>query len=655
MRKLTTVLALAAVAVPLATAGNALATQIAPLPSCAKGTCSVTFPAVGDSYAWTVPTGVTSLSFDIQGAQGASATTSAGTGVGGKGARVVATWAATPGAVLNVYPGGAGSNASGGWNGGGTGQWAPPSNTTEYSGGGGGASDVRVGGTALSNRVIVAGGGGGGLANTNAKMTGGNGGQVGSAGTGGSGQYSWVCTGSAGGSGGTQSAGGAGGCGNYTRGGAGALGVGGNSSSYTAGAVPHKGGGAGGGGYYGGGGGSYLGVNWSNGSGGGGSSWAAPAMTGVAYTTGARTGAGVVTISFADPDAPLFTSAAPAATLPLGEAYTYTFIATDAVSYAVTSGALPAGLALAADGTLSGTPTTSAISTFVVSTTNPGGTTASQPITITTGMPMTMQPWIDTMQMVPAATAMMDPADADAMAPNAQVAMLPLAMPKSRKGGQEVGVPCLAPTGVTLVSCTVTITTSHRAADSAGGIYSVRRAGDLVIGTATASPASGRSRIALDVRLNAIGRSLVRHSVEVPATAQIVGKDASGMMYVASEMIDLRAPKQTIAPIAGTFATGSATLTAKGRAFVGKLGMVLPHRVKSLTCVGYADSRGSNAYNLTLGEQRAQTLCHALMRRAGIKDSTTRVVTKGEASPRASNDTSDGRARNRRAEVTIVY
>ena len=92
MRKLTTVLALAAVALPLATAGNALATQIAPLPSCAKGSCSVTFPAVGDSYAWTVPTGVTSLSFDIQGAQGASATTSAGTGERHAGSE----WGQTP-------------------------------------------------------------------------------------------------------------------------------------------------------------------------------------------------------------------------------------------------------------------------------------------------------------------------------------------------------------------------------------------------------------------------------------------------------------------------------------------------------------------------------------------------------------------------------
>ncbi|MGI9187755.1 MAG: OmpA family protein [Gaiellales bacterium] len=655
MRTLTPLLALAAASVALATAGVATAAQPAPTPTCSKGTCTITFPAIGDAYAWVVPTGVTTVAIDAQGAQGATATAASRTGSGGKGARVQATLSTTPGTTLGIYPGGAGSSASGGWNGGGSGYWAPASNTSEYSGGGGGASDIRVGGSALTNRVLVAGGGGGGLANNGFAKAGGDGGQVGTAGTGANGQYTSVCTGSSGGGGATQSAAGAGGCGNYTRGGAGTLGVGGSGSSYTAGVTPHRGGGAGGGGYYGGGGGAFLGPNWNNGSGGGGSSWAATSLTGVTYATGARTGAGVISVSFADPEAPLFTSLLPAATLPLGAAYTFAFTATDAVSYAVASGSLPAGLTLAADGTLSGTPTTTAVSTFVVSATNPGGTTLSQPITITTGMPMAMQPWIDTMQMVPASTAMMDPVVAGAMAPGAPVTMLPLAMPQARRGGQSVGVPCLAPTGVTLVSCAVTLTTSHRAADSVGGIYSVRRAGDLVIGTATAAPTSGRSRIALLVHLNAVGRSLLRHSVEVPATAQIVGRDASGMLYVASEMIDLRAPQQTIEPIAGTFATGSATLTARGRAFVAKLGMVLPHSVKRLTCIGYADSRGSDAFNLALGNQRAQTLCHALMRRAGIKDATTTVVTKGEADPRASNDTDAGRARNRRAEVTIVY
>src|ERR1035437_6720439 len=115
-----------------------------------------TFSYTGSPVSYTVPLGVFSLTVDMQGGKGGNSNCS---GVGGNGGRVQCTLATTPGQILNIYVGNAGTNytssgvVTGGYNGGGNGY--------QYGGSGGGASDIRVAGTALTNRVVVAGGGGG--------------------------------------------------------------------------------------------------------------------------------------------------------------------------------------------------------------------------------------------------------------------------------------------------------------------------------------------------------------------------------------------------------------------------------------------------------------------------------------------------------------
>ncbi len=227
----------------------------------APTTSSLTF--TGGAQTYVVPAGITRLVVDASGAQGGS--NSDGT-AGGLGGRVQTTITVTPGEVLTVYVGGAGSTASFsstadgfGYNGGGGGRF--------LNGGGGGATDIRRGGTALANRVVVAGGGGG---SSNAGTSGGDGGGL----TGGTGLGSFP------GLGGTQSAGGAGGDGV----GPGTLGQGG-TGNFT----------GGGGGYWGGGGGGRSG---SSGGGGGGSSFVtAVGSSGTIHTQGSKTGNGVVTFN----------------------------------------------------------------------------------------------------------------------------------------------------------------------------------------------------------------------------------------------------------------------------------------------------------------------------------------------------------------------
>lgn len=68
---------------------------------------------------------------------------------------------------------------------------------------------------------------------------------------------------------------------------------------------------------------------------------------------------------------------------------------------------------------------------------------------------------------------------------------------------------------------------------------------------------------------------------------------------------------------------------------------------------GFTDSSGAEAYNQKLSERRAQTVEEHLAA-AGIDRSRIEVVGMGESNPIASNDTAEGRAKNRRVEIKVI-
>jgi len=67
---------------------------------------------------------------------------------------------------------------------------------------------------------------------------------------------------------------------------------------------------------------------------------------------------------------------------------------------------------------------------------------------------------------------------------------------------------------------------------------------------------------------------------------------------------------------------------------------------------GYCDSDGTEAYNLTLAEQRCQVVILELTR-LGISPSQIDMAVHGESSPATSNKTASGKAKNRRVEIEI--
>lgn len=68
---------------------------------------------------------------------------------------------------------------------------------------------------------------------------------------------------------------------------------------------------------------------------------------------------------------------------------------------------------------------------------------------------------------------------------------------------------------------------------------------------------------------------------------------------------------------------------------------------------GHADERGSQKYNLALGERRAQTVFRAMVR-LGAQPRQMRILSFGEERPLASSRGEEAYSKNRRVEFTLL-
>ena len=69
--------------------------------------------------------------------------------------------------------------------------------------------------------------------------------------------------------------------------------------------------------------------------------------------------------------------------------------------------------------------------------------------------------------------------------------------------------------------------------------------------------------------------------------------------------------------------------------------------------VGYTDSKGNATYNKKLSQNRANSVKQLLIQN-GVDESRITAIGKGEENPVATNDTEDGRAKNRRIEAKFI-
>ena len=101
------------------------------------------------------------------------------------------------------------------------------------------------------------------------------------------------------------------------------------------------------------------------------------------------------------------------------------------------------------------------------------------------------------------------------------------------------------------------------------------------------------------------------------------------------------------------FSFDSASLDAESRAALdAAVDVIKAHSAVQLDVIGYTDTSGPESYNQGLSERRAQAAVDYLVSR-GVDRDQLRAVGRGEANPVASNDTRDGRSRNRRVELVV--
>lgn len=101
------------------------------------------------------------------------------------------------------------------------------------------------------------------------------------------------------------------------------------------------------------------------------------------------------------------------------------------------------------------------------------------------------------------------------------------------------------------------------------------------------------------------------------------------------------------------FDTDKATLTRENRAIIARVVRVLRDlRIHHIYVEGYADSTGSEDYNENLSLRRAEAVAYEIERH-GWPRRAIRVRGYGTAYPVANNDTSRGRALNRRVVIVV--
>ena len=97
-----------------------------------------------------------------------------------------------------------------------------------------------------------------------------------------------------------------------------------------------------------------------------------------------------------------------------------------------------------------------------------------------------------------------------------------------------------------------------------------------------------------------------------------------------------------------------ATLKPEGKATLDKIARDLGKiKLEVIIAVGNTDSVGTDAYNMALGQRRAQSVKAYLVSK-GVDGSRIYTESKGKSNPVASNATAEGRAKNRRTDIEVV-
>ena len=101
------------------------------------------------------------------------------------------------------------------------------------------------------------------------------------------------------------------------------------------------------------------------------------------------------------------------------------------------------------------------------------------------------------------------------------------------------------------------------------------------------------------------------------------------------------------------FKTGSAEITTSSFTFLDEVAKSLSDYPQLLlTLVGHTDNQGTDEYNQKLSEDRANSVRSYLIKK-GIAENKIVAEGKGESEPITTNDTPEGRSKNRRVVFSL--
>jgi outer membrane protein OmpA-like peptidoglycan-associated protein/sugar lactone lactonase YvrE len=215
-------------------------------------------------------------------------------------------------------------------------------------------------------------------------------------------------------------------------------------------------------------------------------------------------------------------------------------------------------------------------------------------------------------------------------------------------------VPCAAPEGTTLSSCTVNITAPQTVLLGQGDGISVRADKRVSIGKATVNAKTGKKIIVVKVKINQTGRKALQRNLKIQATVGLTAVTVARQSSTGEATTEMQLPTQLLSPQAGIFSSNSTTLNAAGVQFVNRLAALLPKSPKKMVFIGFADNTGVPGDNRWLGDRRAKAV-RAALEAKGIVAVKSEIETKAARSPRDDNAKQSGRERNRRVSIRITY
>ena len=144
-------------------------------------------------------------------------------------------------------------------------------------------------------------------------------------------------------------------------------------------------------------------------------------------------------------------------------------------------------------------------------------------------------------------------------------------------------------------------------------------------------------------------------AIEARKRAEAAAAQAKGLEQELAELKAKKTDRGFVLTLGDVlFATGKADLMPGAQRTIDQLAAFLnKYPTRKVVAEGHTDSVGSDAYNLKLSQQRAESVLSSILAR-GISADRVTAKGQGELYPVASNENAAGRQQNRRVEIIIL-